>query len=147
MNNLIDIIKQLEVVLMANPIYNTFNYGSIYDIDEMDVKYPAIFLNYLVNDITISKNTTVFNFQIIWYEKLKLDNSDMLQIHNDTTESCKDFVKYITDNQDELGLYFTDTTLQMKPFIEEWNDNCAGCICSIALTKTGSGNSCDNLNK
>jgi len=112
----------------GNTFIHDFGMGYINEIDTTDRKYVLAWLDPF-QDNQISNNQSTFNFKLVLADLLKTDESNLIDILNDTHLIALDIIAHF--QKLTVGDYKVTLDTIISPFTEQLGGNCAGQILQL----------------
>lgn len=118
---------------------NTFVHIQEYDFQAKYNLYPAVILT--PQPSNINGNEIVLRFNLFFFDILKQDKSNTIDVYNDCLNTAKDFVSYFSNrNPDDWSI---ENDAQITPFEEALDDYLGGWMLSFGVVIPFSKSVCD----
>lgn len=127
--NTYEILKDIKAVFLSHPDVNEYMYG-VYKLgDTKNIKYPIVALT-KENISNVNNSILSMTFNILYADRLT-DSRDNMEYIEATGESViLECLNYIRNCGHKIGI--TDV-FSIRPFTEQFADNCAGVVTTITI--------------
>lgn len=118
------LITEIQTFVTNHDALNTFVFGDPWEqAAKSDIKYPLLFC--MIEPSTVEGTSETFTLSVTICDLERTDKTNTVRILSDCKRYCNDFITYFAQANftDDFQL---DETLTFDPFVESFNDNCAG---------------------
>lgn len=137
MNNFKQIIDSFESFVAQHPIIKTFTWGRLSDVGRNNEPLNFPILHVVPLPSTINDTYTDFQFNIIIADQLDDEESNQLDVVEETHLLLQDFIQYYI-NQLQNYSFFIQTPVQFTPFLDRFTKVMAGVEAQITFRVEGS---------
>lgn len=124
-----------------NTMINSYDSGFIFDINpEPEINYPLLFVEL---PSAVIDNSINYDFTIYAIDRLKEDDSNLLDVHNSALKIVSDFRTYLRKNQELSSLLFVEDESPVDFFAHKYSDYTAGAKMEIKVKVLNNELLCD----
>jgi hypothetical protein len=127
MANFKDIINDIDTFHVEHTQVNYFDWGNIYEINTNDFTFTSIFVN--PKPSSTLDNITTFKLDVYILDLMEQDESNLLDIMNNTTIIGNDLINYFIENDFEYEI--DEYNIVITPFVGKWDHLLAGWVYTI----------------
>lgn len=140
MSNFKNIITTLSGFSYSHEQVNEFGWGPISNISTKNQDFVLVW--FLPTGARVEHSSTILQGNLYVMDLLKQDDTNLLDIHNDTYQIGRDFVSEFYDQETIYG-FVMDESADAEPFEHKFDDYTAGWIFTIEIEFENSVNICN----
>lgn len=131
---LLETIRTIETVALGQAAIRTVVENDVYRLNDMPaVQYGVFAFTQGQHTSTTEGSFTSYGFTLFYIDRLNEDASNQLQIQSTGERTLRNILLVLAEEGIEAGPY----TLQ--PFLQKFNDQCAGVYCEVTLSVPNEG--------
>ena len=136
------IVKKLETFANDHKqLSGNFLFGQFYDyVANKSEQYPAMIVYLQPNQL--SENTDTYTFQITICDRLKMDDTNEIEVLSDTNLIAKDLITYFKNSPTERDVII-NTSVTLNDFSDREDSETAGYFFDITFRQNFDYNYCD----
>jgi hypothetical protein len=137
-----------ELKKIGEKVLSEVDICSVWSADETPRKYPFLVIDADIKQHIYKQGVTKLNIVLYFVDKVKVDNSNELDVKSDMVEIMKHYVDYVSDVNESEGFYLNKgqgEDLGFLTFADKWNDLVAGVRVDIQILIPDGGKGCENM--
>lgn len=126
-----NILNDIEQFCLKHHQIKDFGWGPQSNISTKDHKFVMVWLT--PTSSSISGHLMTLSFEMLVFDIVKQDLSNLKEVLNDTLLIGNDVVSRFWSDEDTYGWVLNENTVTMMPFDAKFDDFCAGWVFKIDI--------------
>ena len=130
---LLEAIRMMETVALEQAAIETVVENDVYRLNDMPaVKYGVFAFTQRQHTSTTDGPFTDYGFTLFYIDRLNEDSSNQIQIQSTGERTLRNILQILEQQPEPYRIEAGTYTLQ--PFLQKFNDQCAGVYCDVTLS-------------